>query len=166
LERPCQKSIPSSLFQREESFGGFDGEFLPLFPPLKKGMKGDVTAFQKAKRLRRAYLPLILKLRRSKMKVHWPTEKLAFILCLIVVAAMGCAALTPGKSGEAQKLSKEQLLSMLGNTEVVILDVREAGSWKDSRMKIKGAVREDPEKDVQGWFDKYPKDKTLVFYCS
>jgi hypothetical protein len=27
-------------------------------------------------------------------------------------------------------------------------------------------VREDPLKDVQGWFDKYPKDKTLVFYCS
>jgi hypothetical protein len=32
LKRPCQKSLPSSLFQREESFGGFDGEFLPLFP--------------------------------------------------------------------------------------------------------------------------------------
>jgi hypothetical protein len=37
LKRPCQKSLPSSLFQREESFGGFDGEFLPLFPPLEKG---------------------------------------------------------------------------------------------------------------------------------
>jgi hypothetical protein len=37
LKRPCQKSLPSSLFQREESFGGFDGEFLPLFLPLEKG---------------------------------------------------------------------------------------------------------------------------------
>jgi hypothetical protein len=37
LKRPCQKSLPSSLFQREESFAGFNGEFLPLFPPLEKG---------------------------------------------------------------------------------------------------------------------------------
>jgi hypothetical protein len=137
-----------------------------FFPLWKRGMKGDLTAFQKAKLLRRAYLPLILKFRRSKMKVHWPTGKLAFILCLVVLGAIGCATLTPGKSGEAQKISKEQLFSMMGNPEVVILDVRESGSWKDSKVKIKGAVREDPEKDVQGWFDKYPKDKPLVFYCS
>jgi hypothetical protein len=37
LKRPCQESLPSSLFQREESFGDLDGEFLQLLPPLKKG---------------------------------------------------------------------------------------------------------------------------------
>jgi hypothetical protein len=37
LKSLCQKSLLSSLFQREESFGGVDGEFLPLFPPLEKG---------------------------------------------------------------------------------------------------------------------------------
>jgi hypothetical protein len=37
LKRPCQKSLPSSLFQREESFLAFNGGFLPLFPPLEKG---------------------------------------------------------------------------------------------------------------------------------
>jgi hypothetical protein len=100
------------------------------------------------------------------MEANLSKGKLAFILCLTVLGAMACAALTPGKSVEAQKISKEQLLSMMGNPEVVILDVRESGSWKDSKVKIKRSVREDPEKDVQGWFDKYPKDKTLVFYCS
>jgi len=45
-------------------------------------------------------------------------------------------------------------------------DVREADSWEKSRLKIQGAVREDPGKDVKGWLDRYPKDKTLVFYCS
>jgi hypothetical protein len=65
LKRPCQKSLPSSLFQREESFGGFDGEFLPLFPPLEKGMKGDLTAFQKAKLL--SYLKFQIK----KMNHHF-----------------------------------------------------------------------------------------------
>ena len=100
------------------------------------------------------------------MRVHWSKGRLASILCLMILGTVGCVALTPGKGVEAQKISKEQLLSMMENPEVVILDVRESGSWKDSRFKIKGAVREDPEKDVQGWFDKYPKDKTLVFYCS
>ena len=100
------------------------------------------------------------------MRNRLPKRSFAFILGLMLLGMMGCAALAPGKSGEAPRISKEQLLAMMGNPEVVILDVRESGSWKDSKIKIKGAVREDPEKDVQGWFDKYPKDKTLVFYCS
>jgi hypothetical protein len=47
LKRPCQKSLPSSLFQREESFSGFDGEFLPLFPPLEKGDEEGFDGFSK-----------------------------------------------------------------------------------------------------------------------
>jgi hypothetical protein len=47
LKRPRQKSLPSSLFQREESFGEFDGEFLPLFPPLEKGDEGGFDSFSK-----------------------------------------------------------------------------------------------------------------------
>ena len=100
------------------------------------------------------------------MEAYFSKGRFAIILCLWILGAAGCAALTPGKGGEAQRISKEQLLSMMENPEVLILDVRESGSWKDSRFKIKGAVRENPEKDVQGWFDKYPKEKTLVFYCS
>jgi len=71
-----------------------------------------------------------------------------------------------GKGVEVPLITKEQLLPMVEKPEVVILDVRESESWKESKQKIRGAVREDPEKDLQGWFDKYPKDKTLVFYCS
>jgi hypothetical protein len=37
LEKPCQKSLPPSLFQREESFLGLVVEFLRFFPPLEKG---------------------------------------------------------------------------------------------------------------------------------
>jgi 3-mercaptopyruvate sulfurtransferase SseA len=71
-----------------------------------------------------------------------------------------------GKGVEAPRVSKEQLLSMMEKPDVVILDVRESESWKESKQKIRGAVREAPEKDIQGWLDKYPKEKTLVFYCS
>jgi hypothetical protein len=51
LKRPCQKSLPPSLFQREESLSGSNGEFLPFIPLWKRGMKGDFTTFQKAKLL-------------------------------------------------------------------------------------------------------------------
>jgi hypothetical protein len=103
---------------------------------------------------------------RLIMRSHLPLGRLVLILCPIVLGALACTAMPPGKSVEAEKITKEQLLSMMENPEVVILDVRESGSWGDSRFKIRGAAREDPEKDVQGWLDKYPKDKTLVFYCS
>jgi hypothetical protein len=45
----------------------------------------------------------------------------------------------------------------------IVVDVRIADDWKKSDLKIKGAIREDPEKDYRVWASKYPKDKTLVF---
>jgi hypothetical protein len=36
LKRPSRKSLPSSLFQREDSFWGFDGKF-PFFLLWEKG---------------------------------------------------------------------------------------------------------------------------------
>jgi len=64
------------------------------------------------------------------------------------------------------RMTKEDLRSLLDNPVVIILDVRIADEWKKSDLKIKGAVHEDPEKDYRIWGSKYPKDKTLVFYCS
>jgi hypothetical protein len=61
------------------------------------------------------------------------------------------------------RMTKEELKSMLDHPDVIIIDVRLDGAWNKSRWKIKGAVREDPEK-VNAWAYKYPKDKTLVFY--
>ena len=61
-------------------------------------------------------------------------------------------------------MSKEELKSLLDNPDVITIDVRVDEGWKESKWKIKGAVREDPEKDISTWADKYSKDKTLVFY--
>ena len=66
---------------------------------------------------------------------------------------------------EVPRITKEELKGMLGNPNVVIIDVRANVDWVGSGLKIKGAVREDPRK-LNSWMDKYPKDKTLVFYCS
>jgi hypothetical protein len=62
------------------------------------------------------------------------------------------------------RMTKEELKPLMGTPGVIILDVREPDDWNKSREKIAGAVREDPEKDVKMWVEKYPKDKTLVFY--
>ena len=60
---------------------------------------------------------------------------------------------------EVPKISKEEVLGMIGNPGMIIIDVRSGGG----ELKIKGAVREDP-KNVSLWIEKYPKDKLLVFY--
>ena len=61
------------------------------------------------------------------------------------------------------RITKEELRSMLGNPEGIVVDVRLSDEWKKSEWKIKSAVREDPEK-FKSWADHYPRDKTLVFY--
>ena len=71
-----------------------------------------------------------------------------------------------GKGMDAPRISKEQLRTMLGRPDVVLLDVRIAGEWKSAKEKIQGAVRIDPNQSLDSFVQKYPKDKTLVFYCS
>lgn len=68
-------------------------------------------------------------------------------------------------AAEVPKMTKEEFKGMLGNQDVIIVDVRIGTDWNASEFKIKGAVREDPTK-VAEWIGKYPKDKTLVFYCA
>jgi hypothetical protein len=96
--------------------------------------------------------------------------KIRILILPIITFSLLCGpaqtALAMGKGPEAPRITKEQLLAMMGNQDVVILDVRESGSWKNSQWKIKGAVREDPTKDVKTWAEKVPRDKTLVLYCS
>ncbi len=64
------------------------------------------------------------------------------------------------------KMTKEELKSLLDNPDLVVVDVRISSEWKKTEYKIKGAVREDPEKAIDSWAEKFQKDKTLVFYCS
>ena len=80
-------------------------------------------------------------------------------IILGVLAQMACAA-------EVPRVSKEELKSMLGNPEVIIIDVRAAGDWDQGKTKIQGAVREDPDKNAKSWADKYSKDKTVILYCA
>ena len=68
-------------------------------------------------------------------------------------------------AADIPKITKEELKGMIGNPNVIIVDVRTNAGWSESKLKIKGAVREDPTQ-VKSWIEKYPPDKIFVFYCS
>jgi hypothetical protein len=83
----------------------------------------------------------------------------------VFLFVLSCLLISEGFAADVPKMSKEELQAKLGNPDVIIIDNRTDHDWTGSSSKIKGAVREDPGK-ILDWIDKYPKDKTLVFYCS
>ena len=72
---------------------------------------------------------------------------------------------TFAKSADVPRMTKDELKAMLGNPDWVIVDVRLGRDWTENDLKIKGAIREDPEA-VESWAKKYSTDKTFVLYCS
>jgi hypothetical protein len=92
-------------------------------------------------------------------------RKLILFVAGVTVFAVAAFFAMPAAAQEAKRMTIEELKGMLGSPDLVIVDVRRDGDWKSSAVKVKGAVREDPEK-VDTWVSKYPKDKTLVFYCA
>lgn len=89
-------------------------------------------------------------------------KTLAKVIGILVVAL---AIAVPARAADVKRMTKEELKSMLGSPDLVVVDVRRGSDWKSSDTKVKGALREDPEQ-ADKWMAKYPKDKTLVFYCA
>jgi rhodanese-related sulfurtransferase len=86
----------------------------------------------------------------------------------VVMALLGAALLIGVAAAAAPQvplMPKEELKSLLGNPNVIVIDVRIGFDWNESDSKIKGAVRENPYQ-IGTWLHKYPKDKTLVLYCA
>ncbi len=91
-------------------------------------------------------------------------SKIAFWTCLLWLSlVVGNYALAAPP--QADKMTKEELLPLLGRSDLTVIDLRFGRDWTDATLKIKGAVREDPMKPGQ-WIDKYAKDRMLVFYCA
>jgi hypothetical protein len=91
--------------------------------------------------------------------------RFCLIIAVLGLLLQGCAH-TPTSEIKVPSITKEEVKPLIGNPDLIILDVRSAQDWKDSDWKIKGAIREDRKGEVSTWMDKYPKDKTLVLYCS
>lgn len=91
-------------------------------------------------------------------------DKFLTVLWLAVVFVLVGSPLISSVAAEAvPRIGKEMLKAMLGNPEVIILDVRNRGSWQESEFKIKGAIRKMPEL-FDSWATEFPKDKMLVLY--
>ena len=90
-------------------------------------------------------------------------KRLFLAILLILFMVEGCAMFV--KPVDAPRMTKDELKAMLGSPDLLIIDVRYGKDWTDSDLKIRGAIREDPEA-FDSWANKYPKDKTLVFYCA
>ena len=82
---------------------------------------------------------------------------------LLTFVAVVC--LTGMGEKEAPRMTTEDLKARLSDANPVVIDVRTESDWKESGLKIAGAVREDPASPDK-WAGKYPVKKTLVLYCA
>ena len=81
---------------------------------------------------------------------------LLFILMVLVT--------TPLFASSVPIMDTDELKSLLGSKELVILDVRQGRDWSTSEFKIKDALRvDDGDLSVA---KNYPKDNTIVLYCA
>ena len=93
-------------------------------------------------------------------------KRLIVSLMSILVLMMACATWTMSTMSEGvPRMTKDELKALLDGPDLTIIDVRHDQDWKGSDVKIKGAVREDPD-DVQSWANKYAKNKLIVLYCA
>ena len=76
-----------------------------------------------------------------------------------------CMSALPVIAGDAPTVSKDELKSMLGSSDLVLLDVRTGRDWSSSEFKIKGAIRASGD-DFDKWSETYPKDKKIILYCA
>jgi hypothetical protein len=88
-------------------------------------------------------------------------ETLAGIIFLLIFSNTGLSAADNDKNVPA--ISVHQVKQLLNNADTIIIDVRKYRNWWRSSKKILSAVREEPSK-VDHWAQKYPKDKSLIFY--
>ena len=64
---------------------------------------------------------------------------------------------------DVSRISKEKLKELLGNPEVIILDVRHSENWQKSEFKVKGAIRRRPS-FFDSWANEFSRDRVLFLY--
>jgi len=64
----------------------------------------------------------------------------------------------------ADTLTPRELKTLMGASDVTLLDVRRRGDRESGPAGIPGAVWKDPE-HVGEWSSELPKDRPVVIYC-
>jgi len=92
-------------------------------------------------------------------------ERKRGLLVVVVLVALFTLGMKPFAAfgEEAPRMTKEELVPLLGKPSVIIIDVRFEG--KNAPKRITGAVYEAPG-EVDIWAANYPKGKKIVLYCS
>ena len=65
---------------------------------------------------------------------------------------------------DIERISKEDLRARLGDSDLVITDVRSVFEWRFSERKIEGAIRVE-KSELSQLASRYGGDTLLVFYC-
>jgi hypothetical protein len=103
---------------------------------------------------------------RQSRKAGKGMAKKAMVFMVMAFMMLGIWVIT-AVALDVPRINKEKLKSMLGNPDVVVIDVRTFFDQKMSVKQIKGAVREDPDPTkVKSWAMKYSKEKAIVLYCA
>lgn len=79
------------------------------------------------------------------------------------LALVGLIIISVFAAQDVPRISKEKLKELLGNSDVIILDVRLSQVWQKSEFKIKGAIRRRPT-FFDSWANEFPHNKVLVLY--
>jgi rhodanese-related sulfurtransferase len=80
----------------------------------------------------------------------------------LLLAPLGTAL---AAAPEVKLIDAATLKGMLGDPQLLVIDVRTPSAYADSDKKIKTAVRQDPGK-VPTWAQKLSRDQKMVLYCS
>jgi hypothetical protein len=87
---------------------------------------------------------------------------LIFFLVFFVFSAVH--AIGTEEDDDISKITKEEVQKIIGQADVLLIDVRYEKNWKKSDMKIAGAIREHPN-ELGSWVGKYAKNNKLILYC-
>ena len=91
-------------------------------------------------------------------------QRLFKFLLLISLFMLSSSVIAAGDG--VSRITKEELKKKIDKSEdVIILDVRTAGSYNGSTMRIKGDVRKEPD-IAESWYKDLPMDKEIVTYCT
>ncbi|MCP3891715.1 MAG: rhodanese-like domain-containing protein [Desulfobulbaceae bacterium] len=85
------------------------------------------------------------------------------LLCVLVITIFMGVSLAV--AGDVKLMMKDELKSLLGSEDLVVLDVRTGRDWSSSEYKIQSAIRA-PYAEFRTWSSNFDKDKTIVLYCA
>ncbi|MBI5327986.1 MAG: hypothetical protein HZB80_06825 [Deltaproteobacteria bacterium] len=84
----------------------------------------------------------------------------------VVFIALGFLLLPFIAAAADDRISIKELKAKMDKGEdIVILDVRTSSAYMGSKIKIKGAVRIDPD-SIERKYQSLPKDKEIITYCT